>query len=73
MLMRLLIAVCVAVIVFLVCLLAGIILVALGGLLAPIGAILVAIGGFLTKWAVAIGVVFGILSFATGRTTLRFW
>jgi len=74
MIKRLILAVVVAVLVFLVCLLAGALLVLLGGLFPPaFGAFFVLIGDFLIKWAVAIGAIFGVLAFLSGRTALGFW
>lgn len=74
MIKRLILAVVVAVLVFLICLLGGALLVALGGLFPPaFGAFLVIVGDFLVKWAVAIGAIFGVLAFLSGRTSLGFW
>lgn len=71
---RLILAVVVAVLVYLVCLLGGTLLVLLGGLFPPaFGAFLVVIGDFLIKWAVAIGAIFGVLALISGRTSLGFW
>ena len=74
MIKRLILAVVVAVLVFLICLLGGALLVALGALFPPaFGHFLDIVGAFLQKWAVAIGAIFGVLAFLSGRTSLGFW
>ncbi len=64
MLNRLIVAVVIAAIVGLACLLLGTVLVALG---IPIAT---AVGAFLERWGWVIGVLAGLYSFATGRTVL---
>ncbi len=67
MIARLVLAVVVAVVVGLVCLLAGAVLSgALGGV--PIA---VVVGDFLTQWGWVLGVLAGLWFFFSGRTSLR--
>lgn len=61
---RLIFAVAIAVVVGLACLLLGAILVSLG---VPVAR---TVGEFLERWAWVIGVLAGLLSFASGRTSL---
>lgn len=70
---RLVLAVVVAFLVFLAVSIIALVLIFVGGLLGPVGGILVTIGGFLFKWAVGIGIAFGVLAFLSGRTSFGFW
>lgn len=70
---RIVLAVCVAFLVFLICLLVGTLLVVAAAFVGPFGVFFAALGGFLVKWAIGIGFVFGVLALVSGRTTLGFW
>ena len=64
MLNRLIVAIVIGVVVFLACLLVGLLL---AGIDVPF---VHTIGGFLSKWAPVIGLLAALYSFATGRTVI---